>query len=169
MRIYRGDRDGNVTVNRRALNPRLDIYNHSSAGFAWGYGGSGPAQLALAVLADCVGDDDIALAFHQAFKRSVVEPLPAGEPWELNERAALMALGASDANFLYTLLDDVLDGVDGYESECGDLRDLDPYWDPERVAIARRVRDAWRRREKYFFAAWCRRKKRFVTDDELPG
>lgn len=28
----------------------LAVRNHSPTGFAWGYGGSGPAQLALAVL-----------------------------------------------------------------------------------------------------------------------
>lgn len=36
----------------RDLDPRLDLRNHSPTGFAWGYGGSGPAQLALAILAD---------------------------------------------------------------------------------------------------------------------
>ena len=29
------------------LRPRFDLRNHSPAGFEWGYGGSGPAQLAL--------------------------------------------------------------------------------------------------------------------------
>ena len=29
---------------------RLDLFNHSPTGFSWGYGGSGPAQLALARL-----------------------------------------------------------------------------------------------------------------------
>ena len=30
----------------------LNIRNHSPTGFAWGYGGSGPAQLSLAILVD---------------------------------------------------------------------------------------------------------------------
>src|SRR5467141_965015 len=30
----------------------LEARNHSPTGFAWGYGGSGPAQLALALLID---------------------------------------------------------------------------------------------------------------------
>lgn len=34
---------------------RLDLFNHSPDGFEWGYGGSGPAQLALAILADFLG------------------------------------------------------------------------------------------------------------------
>jgi hypothetical protein len=31
---------------------RCDLVNHSPTGFSWGYAGSGPAQLALAILAD---------------------------------------------------------------------------------------------------------------------
>lgn len=37
--------------NERDLPPRLDLFNHSPSGFSWGYSGSGPAQLALAILA----------------------------------------------------------------------------------------------------------------------
>ena len=44
---------------------RLDLFNHSPTGFSWGYGGSGPAQLALALLADALGDDDRAVRLHQ--------------------------------------------------------------------------------------------------------
>jgi hypothetical protein len=36
---------------------RLDLFNHSPTGFSWGDGGSGPAQLAVALLADALGDD----------------------------------------------------------------------------------------------------------------
>jgi hypothetical protein len=51
---------------------RLDLFNHSPTGFSWGYGGSGPAQLALALLADALGDDGLAVRLHQAFKFRVV-------------------------------------------------------------------------------------------------
>jgi hypothetical protein len=34
------------------MQERQDIVNHSPTGIAWGYGGSGPAQCALAVLID---------------------------------------------------------------------------------------------------------------------
>jgi hypothetical protein len=47
---------------------RLDLFNHSPTAFSRGYGGSGPAQLALALLADALGDDDLAVRLHQAFK-----------------------------------------------------------------------------------------------------
>ena len=36
--------------------PSLAIRNHSPSGFSWGYGGSGPAQLALAILMSVLGD-----------------------------------------------------------------------------------------------------------------
>jgi hypothetical protein len=60
---------------------RLDLFNHSPTGFSWGYGGSGPGQLALALLADALGDDDLAVRLHQAFKFRVVACWPEGERW----------------------------------------------------------------------------------------
>lgn len=94
MKTYRGDRIGGcvVTVDGRPLPPRLDLRNHSPTGFEWGYGGSGPAQLALAILCDHLGDDDLAEglyhafaeaeALYQEFKWRVIASLPAGE-WTL--------------------------------------------------------------------------------------
>ncbi len=43
------------------LPPRHDLRNHSPDGLKWGYAGSGPAQLALAVLPDALGSDRHAL------------------------------------------------------------------------------------------------------------
>jgi hypothetical protein len=79
MKTYIGRREGYaviVTVNGRSLNPRLDLYNHSPTGFEWGYCGSGPAQLALAILADHLRDDRSALNLHQRFKWNVIAELP---------------------------------------------------------------------------------------------
>lgn len=79
MKTYAGRREGHaviVGVDGRPLNPRLDLWSHSPTGFEWGYGGSGPAQLALALLADQLGDDERALEFYQRFKRAVVSNLP---------------------------------------------------------------------------------------------
>jgi hypothetical protein len=78
MKRYEGRRNGtaaDVTVDGQPLNPRLDLWNHSSTGFEWGYPGSGPAQLALALLADCLGDDEVAVEWHQDFKDAVVAGL----------------------------------------------------------------------------------------------
>ena len=79
MKHYEGLREGHVvtvTVGERRLNPRLDLWNHSPTGFEWGYGGSGPAQLALAILADHCGNDEQALNFYQRFKWAVIAELP---------------------------------------------------------------------------------------------
>jgi len=50
----------------RPLELRLDLFNHSPTGFEWGSGGSGPAQLALAILADHLGDDATAVRLHSS-------------------------------------------------------------------------------------------------------
>ena len=50
---------------------------HSPAGFEWGYGGSGPADLALNILLAASGDRDFAAQHHQAFKWQFVAKLPA--------------------------------------------------------------------------------------------
>lgn len=74
-KLYRGRRDGSqviVTVNDILLNPRLDLCDHSPTGFEWGYVGSGPAQLALALLAEHLNDDKEALLLYQGFKRMLV-------------------------------------------------------------------------------------------------
>ena len=86
MKTYEGRREGYaalVTVNGRPLNPRLDLWNHSPTGFEWAYCGSGPAQLALALLADHLADDRQALDIYQRFKWAVVAELPK-KGWMLN-------------------------------------------------------------------------------------
>ncbi|MDD5164915.1 MAG: DUF6166 domain-containing protein [Candidatus Pacebacteria bacterium] len=85
MKQYSGRREGYaviVTVDGRRLNPRLDLWNHSPTGFEWGYGGSGPAQLALAILADHCRNDEQAVSFHQRFKWAVIAALPH-RSWEI--------------------------------------------------------------------------------------
>jgi hypothetical protein len=79
VKCYEGRREGHalvVTADGQSLNPRLDLWNHSPTGFEWGYGGSGPAQLALALLAHHLNDDELAVAHHQPFKWAVVAKLP---------------------------------------------------------------------------------------------
>jgi hypothetical protein len=70
----------------RALNPRFDLWNHSPTGFEWGYTGSGPAQLALALLADHLADDQEALEIYQSFKVAIVGGLH-WKSWELTSHA----------------------------------------------------------------------------------
>ena len=49
--------------------PSQRVWNHSPDGFAWGYSGSGPAQLALAILLAAGLDEQVAVDLHQDFKR----------------------------------------------------------------------------------------------------
>lgn len=67
----------------RRLPLAIDVINHSPTGFEWGYGGSGPAQLALAILCDAVGKEK-ALMLYQRFKDVVVSGLPH-DTWILLE------------------------------------------------------------------------------------
>ena len=102
MKRYEGRREGyavDVTVNGRPLKPRLDLWNHSPSGFEWGYAGSGPAQLALALLADHFGNDDQALALYQSFKLGVVAQLPK-PGWTLTSAQIEQALQSHAAMLL---------------------------------------------------------------------
>ncbi len=70
----------------RPLNPRNDLWDHSPDGFAWGYAGSGPAQLALALAADVLGDDARAVRIHQELKFALVARWDQDRPWSVTER-----------------------------------------------------------------------------------
>lgn len=78
---------GEVLKGDGLLDPKysLAVWNHSPSGFAWGYEGSGPAQLALALLLEETGREE-AVKFHQDFKRDVVARMPEGR-WYLTSEA----------------------------------------------------------------------------------
>lgn len=85
MKTYIGIRDldrdrTDVTVDGEPLDLRLDLAFHSPNGFEWGYRGDGAAQLAIALLADAVGDE-LALEYAELFKVRVVASL--GGEWRL--------------------------------------------------------------------------------------
>jgi len=112
MKTYSGSRDITKTAHvivvvetgkHYPLPLRLDLFNHSPGGFEWGYGGSGPAQLALAILADALcapdakkgrddwqdDDDDPrlrAVRLHQPFKWAFITPLTRDD-WTITEQA----------------------------------------------------------------------------------
>jgi hypothetical protein len=104
MKIYQGtytEHGGAVVVEEdgecRSLDPRRDLRNHSPDGFSWGYSGSGPAQLALALAADVLGDDDRAQDVYQRLKDKLIAGLPP-EGWVLTEtriRAAIEGIELS--------------------------------------------------------------------------
>lgn len=86
--------DSKVEGKNYPINHRCDLINHSPTGLEWGYFGSGPAQAALAVLADYWSDatklngrlcrlvsdvpsprgngDRLAMMFHHRFKTDVI-------------------------------------------------------------------------------------------------
>ncbi len=77
---------GNIKTNEVWLDgeyldpqPSQKIRNHSPDGFSWGYGGSGPAQLALAVVLKLTGKTDS----YQKFKWDVISGLPLGSDFEI--------------------------------------------------------------------------------------
>ena len=115
VKTYRGirtDKGMLVTVETGTtdyvLPLRLDLCNHSPTGFEIGYGGSGPAQLALAILADALDagrahsqpsrrsweDNErdprtIAVRWHQDFKRKFIATLPRDSQWAITQRDVL--------------------------------------------------------------------------------
>jgi hypothetical protein len=95
MIVYCGSRlpDGGARVvwlsnsARGELPLRLDLRNHSPTGHEWGYGGSGPAQLALDLLSHASGDDEGSQRAYQKFKAQVIARLPREMGWVLTEEA----------------------------------------------------------------------------------
>jgi len=78
------------------LPQRHDLYNHSPDGFEWGYSGSGPAQLALAICADVLGDDVRARRIYQRVKEVLIAPITAKD-WTLNEETVRQAIADAEA------------------------------------------------------------------------
>ena len=78
MKIYEGERDMDgvqVTVNGTPLASRNDIRSFTHTGFEWGFVGPGPQQLALALLADHLGNDEQALALCRSFMERLTSQL----------------------------------------------------------------------------------------------
>src|SRR5579871_2025597 len=99
MKVYHGrwteygcavdvEEDGECTL----LNPRHDLCMHSIE-LDCGYGGAGPAQLALALAADVLGNDRKALEVHQRLIYQLVGRLPH-EEWMLTEAQVRRAIDA---------------------------------------------------------------------------
>ena len=78
---YRTDADARVVVDGEPFDPApsLAVRNHSPDGFEWGYSGSGPAQLALALCLDVTADPERSQRVYQRVK----EILVARFPWNL--------------------------------------------------------------------------------------
>lgn len=98
MKTYAGDRtiDGiQVTVDGEPLDPRLDLYTYTHNGFEWTYEGDESRQLALAILADHLRDDDRARALAEPFMSAVVANFD--NTWEMTGADVAAAVAAIDA------------------------------------------------------------------------
>ena len=85
MKYYQGRRtiDGiMVTVDGKPLDTRYDLEQFTDLGFEWSYEGDSPRQLALALIADCLGDDD-ARNLSAKFMTQVITELD--NDWQLSE------------------------------------------------------------------------------------
>ncbi len=78
MKIYRATRDRDATMIWVEEEERKEalrhVVLHSPTGFEWGYGGSGPADTALSILADYFGERPTSSAL--AFGRLADDPMP---------------------------------------------------------------------------------------------
>jgi hypothetical protein len=70
-----------VLVDGRRLDERYDLKRFTNGGFEWTYEGAAPQQLALALLADHLGDDQVALKLCRPLMRAVVANLE--NDWQL--------------------------------------------------------------------------------------
>jgi hypothetical protein len=67
------------------LAPSLKLRNHSPDGFSWGYLGSGPSQLSLALLLDALDNQSRAEDLYQDFKFCVVAAWPMDQGWKISQ------------------------------------------------------------------------------------
>jgi hypothetical protein len=107
MRVYKGIRraDGTARVlvaepekPDRPLPPRTDLFKRCATGLDWGYAGNGPAQCALAVLADALRDDVRAVRVHWGFHRHVVATLPRHLQWQLTQEQVVASVQRIEAD-----------------------------------------------------------------------
>ena len=94
MKTFVGQRDPDANTRVRItvveedkefiLDPKRSqaVYNHSPGDF--GYSGSGPSQLALAILLEITNNDSLSLMLYQRFKADVVSGFE--DTWILSEQ-----------------------------------------------------------------------------------
>lgn len=126
LKTYTGKRDaGGARVERNGrpftAARSLKVRNHSPTGFEWGYGGSGPAQLALALLLDNC-DKETALALYQRFKFEKIGGLNRDQ-WSMtsDDIVEWVKVTASRAVKLYRRKNGILVGHTGREITSEDV------------------------------------------------
>ena len=100
-KAYRGYGTGRYVTrpDGEALYPGRSqkVVNHSPDGYEWGYGGSGPAQLALAILLDHTDDEQRATRHYQAFKWTFVVNWERFKDWSVTTDVIEAWLAAQEA------------------------------------------------------------------------
>jgi len=116
MKVYRGVRrlTGRLDVlivEDHVAQPLPHVVWHSPDGFEVGYPGSGPADLALSMVADAVGEKQTreqakhfdpsscprAVRAHQEFKQEFIALLDRNAAWEIEASKVLAWVEASEA------------------------------------------------------------------------
>jgi len=100
IRAVRGAEESEVTIGGQPLDWRasLAVRNHSPSGIEWGYNGSGPAQLALAILLTLTNAETAVSCYHQ-FKDEMIARIDEPQ-WALplrDVRRWLKETSATDA------------------------------------------------------------------------
>jgi hypothetical protein len=78
MKVYEGKRtiDGLVvTVDGQPLDEHYEVKRFTKFGFEWTYEGDSPQQLALAILADYLGDNARAIRLSEPLMKKIVANL----------------------------------------------------------------------------------------------
>ena len=116
MKVFRGRKtpDGCIVeldnenyTTTLSLERNLQVVDHSPTGFQWGYNGSGPAQLAAAILYEVTNNRSLTRAYYQIFKFYHVSKF--GDSFEINNEevlAWLRSVGALQMNVVDTAKND---------------------------------------------------------------
>ena len=83
MKEYKGNIYNSGVVIVQEKYQLKHIFKHSPDGFGWGYGGLGPADLALSILTDLVGKEE-AEKYYQDFKLEFIAKLNGS--WTIYEK-----------------------------------------------------------------------------------
>ena len=137
-RFDAGDQN-HVWLNGEYLDaaPSLAIRSHSPDGFNWGYGGSGPAQLALAICLRLFGRH-IAQNIYQDFKRRYIAALPQENfirDIDISPFLPVVAqeVSCSAESFYYDLEPQVYEFFEQHYPDYGNLKEL--AWDGQKVTL----------------------------------
>ena len=99
-----------MTVDGQLLPSDFKQWRFTADGFEWGYDGTGPSQLAFAILADFFGDEYKALKSYKLFRDQVIAEISEDE-WKLESSTIDRTLGETVE--VAMTLDELLNKVRG--------------------------------------------------------